>query len=56
MVHDKKDTSFESFCSVIYVSKYINLIIVDIETAEMNKLMDHPNVISIHPPREGSYF
>lgn len=55
-VKDKtKVNQVRNFCSIIFVSKFLNVIGVEIEESDIQKLKQDDNVVSIRESEEGKF-
>ncbi|NMA67427.1 MAG: hypothetical protein GX957_14540 [Clostridiaceae bacterium] len=55
-VNDKtKVNQMRNFCTITYISKFLNVIGVEIEESEIQKLQEDKNVISFRESEEGKF-
>lgn len=55
-VRDKsKVLSLKSYCEIVYVSKFLNIIGIQIREQDIKKLENDPNIISISENEEGTF-
>lgn len=50
-----KIKSYERFSSIVFVSKYLNLVVLELSDTHLEKLENDPNVLSISESVEGQY-